>query len=413
MTFPRRHRIGIYEPSPGPSGPSRYVESILAGINPEEFQVILFCGQGGPYAPRPGVILEEVMPQARAPSAQLAPATPSKRPWRAVTPAWLKLWSGFGQESLRLAASFRRRPVDLLHTNNAGCEESAVAARLAGIPRVLGTFHVDSGVDVSKRHNGLRHRALEFISNQCLHAAIAISDATGRDWVRRTRLAPRRVVTIRHGVNPVKGARGIDQTAARRQLGLPTDESLIVGGVGRLDVVKGFDVLLEAVASLAAEYPNLIVALAGDGPLRTMLEGQAARLGIGDRVHFLGFRMDVKDVYEALDIFAMPSRCEALGYALLDAMTAELPAVASRVGGVPEVVVPGETGFLIPVGDHRALAAALKPLLDDPELRRRMGRAGRERVVRHFSEREMVARTIELYRRLLNGAAMSTARLAA
>jgi glycosyltransferase involved in cell wall biosynthesis len=121
----------------------------------------------------------------------------------------------------------------------------------------------------------------------------------------------------------------------------------------------------------------------------------------------------VKDVYDALDIFAMPSRCEALGYALLDAMTAELPAIASRVGGVPEVVVPGETGFLIPVYDHRALAAALRLLMDDTELRRRMGRAGRERVVRHFSEREMVARTIELYRRLLNGAAMSTARLAA
>src|SRR5258707_6980475 len=106
MTFPRRPRIGIYEPSPFPSGPSRYVESILAAINPEEFDVTLFCHQGGPYAPRPGVILEEVMPQARPPSAQPAAETPSKRSWRALTPAFLKLWTGFARETRRLAACF-------------------------------------------------------------------------------------------------------------------------------------------------------------------------------------------------------------------------------------------------------------------------------------------------------------------
>src|SRR5256714_9599288 len=104
MKFPQRPRIGIYEPSSGPSGPSRYVESILAAINPEEFDVTLFCRKGGPYAPRPGVILEEVMPQLRAPSAQSAAATPSNRAWRAMTPACLKLWTGFARETRRLAA---------------------------------------------------------------------------------------------------------------------------------------------------------------------------------------------------------------------------------------------------------------------------------------------------------------------
>jgi glycosyltransferase involved in cell wall biosynthesis len=413
MMLRPRPRIGIYESSAGPSGSSRYVESILSAIDTDEFDVILFCRAGGPYAPRRGVTLEEVMPQARIRIAQPPPAPLSKRPWGAVTPAWLKLWSGFGQESLRLAAAFRRRPVDLLHTNNAGCEESAVAARLACIPRVLGTFHIDSRVDVAQQRNGLRYRTLEFVSNQCLHAAIAVSDATGREWIRRTRLAPRRVVTIRNGINAGNSARSIDQIAARRKLGLPIGDALIIGGVGRLDAVKGFDVLLNAAASLAADYPNLFIALAGDGPLRQSLEQQTARLGIANRVHFLGFRQNITEVYEALDIFAMPSRCEALPYALLEAMTAELPAVASNVGGVPEVVAPGETGFLTPVEDHRALAAALKTLLDNSTLRQQMGRAARQRVVHHFSEQEMVARTIELYRRLLTGARATSTRIAA
>jgi glycosyltransferase involved in cell wall biosynthesis len=407
MTICSRPTIGIYEVSPAPSGPSRYVESILAAIDPDEFEVILFCRTGGPYAPRRGVILEEVMPPARIhtpAAAETATATPATRRARhAITPAWLKLWSGFGQQSLRLAAAFKRRPVHLLHTNNVGCEESAVAARLAGVPRVLGTFHIDSRVDVTNRNNGLRHRALEFVSNQCLHAAIAVSDDTGRQWIRRTRLAPRRVVTIRNGIDAAKCAPEVDRAAARKQFGLPTAEgALIVGGVGRLDAVKGFDVLLDAVALLAADHPNLTLALAGDGPARHALQEQAARLNINDRVHFLGFCKDVKQVYAALDIFAMPSRCEALPYALLEAMTAQLPAVASRIGGVPEVVVPGQTGLLIPVGDHHALAQAVQLLLNNPNRRQEMGRAARQRIIQHFSEREMVAQTLALYRRLLN-----------
>jgi glycosyltransferase involved in cell wall biosynthesis len=416
MTICPRPTIGIYEVSPAPSGPSRYVESILAAIEPDEFEIMLFCRTGGPYAPRRGVTLEEVMPPARThPPALHATATPAtKRARHAITPAWLKLWSGFGQQSFRLAAAFKRRPVDLLHTNNVGCEESAVAARLAGIGRVLGTFHIDSRVDIARRNNGLRHRALEFVSNQCLHAAIAVSDDTGREWIRRTRLAPRRVVTIHNGIDAGSCPPTVERAGARRKLGLPMDnDTLIVGGVGRLDPVKGFDLLLDAIALLAPQHPKLILALAGDGPARHTLQQQAARLGITDRVYFLGFCKDVRQVYAALDIFAMPSRCEALPYALLEAMTAQIPAVASRIGGVPEVVVPNQTGLLIPVGDSHALANALASLLSNPDLRQEMGRAARERIIQHFSEREMVAQTLALYRQLLNRTNANTLRRAA
>jgi glycosyltransferase involved in cell wall biosynthesis len=396
-----RPRIGIYEPSAATSGPSRYVESILSGIDSNEFEVILFCRSSGPYQAHNKI--EEI-----ASPAVLCRTGRS----RLAIPDWAKLWSGFGREALRLSRCFRRQPVDLLHTNHAGCEESAVAARIAGVPRVLGTFHVDSTYDIARTRSGLRHRVLEVVSNHCLHAAIAVSDATGRDWIRRTRLSPRRVTTIHNGIDPENDAAPQDQAAARRQLGLPLGDAQIIGGVGRLDAVKGFDVLLEAIALLRPQHPNLTLALAGDGPVRHALQQQAARLGIADRVHFLGFCKDVRQVYAALDIFAMPSRCEALPYALLEAMTAQLPAVASRIGGVPEVILPGQTGLLIPVGDSHALAAALASLLINRDLRQQMGRAARERIIHYFSEREMIAQTLALYRRLLNRPGAQTLRRA-
>src|SRR5207302_1086565 len=129
--------------------------------------------------------------------------------------------------------------------------------------------------------------------------------------------------------------------------------------------------------------------IAGTGPLRESLEQQGARLGLGGEARFLGFQPDVQLCLDALDVFAMPSRCEALPYALLEAIATELPAVGTAVGGVPEVIVPGETGFLVPSRNTQALAAALRPLLESADLRRRFGKAGRERVVQHFNEREM------------------------
>jgi glycosyltransferase involved in cell wall biosynthesis len=402
--------IGIYEPSRGPSGPSRYVESILKRIDPDEFQVAVLGHATGPYHPGPGrrvVPVEEgAAPTAAEPAAAPAPAAPESSArlllsaWRRLAPDHLRELGGFGLRCLRLARKFRQLPLSLLHTNNTGCEESPVAARLAGVPHVLGTFHVDSTYDLHNERSGPRHRVLEYVSNQCLHRAIAVSHATKQDWVRRTHLAAERVLTIHNGIDPEQFVRRTDRTEARRLLGLPADR-LLLGGVGRLDEAKGFGYLIEAVALLASDYPDLLLVLAGQGPLRQTLEARVAQLGVADQVRFLGFRKDVQPVYDALDVFTLSSLCEALPYALLEAMATELPVVGTAVAGVPEVIVPGETGFVVPPRDPQALAAALRPLLESADLRRRLGSAGRARVVRHFHERDMVRRTLDVYRNLL------------
>ncbi len=406
-----RPRVGIYIPGTGSGGPWRYVHSILAGIDLDEFEVKVFCDIQGAYLPRPKI---EVVPIRHAVAKSAAAANGSLQSdtsqspgnWRRSSlrrfvPTALRMWAGFAREARRLAALFREHPVDLLHTQNTGCEESGVAARLACISSVLGTFHVDSTYDLHNERSGLTHRVLEHLSNHCLHKSIGVSHATSRDWICRTHLRRRRVLTIHNGIDPDKFCRRMDRAAARAALGLPDDNRLIIGGVGRLEEAKGFCFLIEAVALLAGDYPKLEIVLAGQGPLREPLAAQAARLGIADRVRFLGFCEDVQVVYDVLDVFVLSSRCEALPYAMLEAMASCLPIVGTTVAGIAEVIVQGKTGLLVPPGDAAAIAGALRTLLDSPKLRDEMGQAGRARVIRHFNESDMVRDTIAVYRDML------------
>jgi glycosyltransferase involved in cell wall biosynthesis len=406
----RRPRIGMYIRGDG-SGPWRSVHSLLRGFDPAEFEVVLF-GDVDRYDPNPHVRVVNLGAAATPAPAGPRPVEPARAPWlRAAwrrTPQGLRQWVGFARGSYQLARVFRPAGLELLHTHETGFESlPAVAAGLAGVPRVIGTFHVCPEVDVEGRDNRLSHLILEVIGNRCLDRAIAVSGQTGADWVRRTRISGRRVTTIHNGIDPAAVRRTQPPESARGQLGLPTDGCLVVGGVGRLDPVKGYDSLIRAVGLLASEFPNLILALAGSGPDRDHLAGLAVAVGLGSRVRFLGFHTDVLPVYEALDVFVMSSLSEALPYAALEAMAVGLPVVGSAVGGIPEIIDPGRTGFLVPPRDPARLAAALRPLLKDADLRHRMGAAGRERVIREFHERDMVRKTIQVYRDLLGTARAS------
>lgn len=394
--------LGIYCPGTGTGGPWRYVHSILAALDPAEFDVTVFCDLPGGYEPRPWVKvislgMSEAPPTGVAMSTAIKSIATPRSALARMVPKSVRRLAGFGVQSRRLARLFRQHPVDLFHTQNTGCEESPVAAKLAGIRTVIGTFHVDSTYDLHRERSGPSHRLLETVSNRCLDTAIAVSAATKSDWQQRMHISADRVVTIHNGIDPEKFRRRQSKDSARRELGLPLG-GLIVGGLGRLDEAKGFTYLLDAAARLRPEFPNLCVAIAGAGPLRESLERQAARLDLGNSVRFLGFQSDVQKVLDSLDAFAMPSLSETLGYALLEAMATELPAVGSSVGGIPEVIVPGVTGFLCPPRNSSALIEQLRPLLRDASLRARMSRAGRERVLAHFQETEMVRKTIAVYR---------------
>lgn len=382
-----------FDQEPSNSGPGRYVGAITRALDPQEFEVIYLTG-GSPRR-----------------SSACAPPTGTRgcgvtggwhleECFREMVPRTIRLWAGFARTTVDQASRLRRHRVDLFHVQNCGCEEWPLAGKLAGVKRVVGTFHVNPTVDIKKQRQRIRHRVLEFISSHSLDRAIAVSEATREMWVRRIGLPDARVTALHNGVDPGHFKRRLGRRVAKAALGLPGD-AVVIGGVGRLVAVKGYAHLIDAAAELANEFPDMHLVLAGDGPDRAELCRQVERAGLGARVHLQGWTSDVRAIYDALDVFVMPSLSEALPFALLEAMAHELPTVASGVGGIPEIIVNGQTGMLARPSDGTALAAVLRPLLASAELRQRMGAAGRQRVVRHFHESECVRKTIQVYREIL------------
>lgn len=387
LHVPTAVRIG-FDISPGAGGPGRYVQSLVTALQRPEW-VVTHWEQ-----------LATHVPWTNTTRVQPDPTKKLQRSLRWMIPRSLRFVRGFHNDARRAAQTIRAMNVHLFHAQNTGCEEMPVAARLAGVPHVLGTFHVDPSIDLQGKRSGWLARVLERHSNHSLNVAIAVSEATRQAWIRRSGLSPDRVITIHNGINPQQFCRRDTPESARRQLGLPP-RAMIVGGLGRLAPAKGFSYLIEAVAMLRDHHPQLILAVAGQGPLHAELLQTARLLGLQDRVYFLGFQENVNLVLDAFDIFVQPSLCETLGYAVLEAMAHELPCVGTRVGGIPEVLVDGESGMLVPPRDAVPLARAISQLATAPELRQRLGQAARARVATHFQEADMVRRTINIYHRLL------------
>jgi glycosyltransferase involved in cell wall biosynthesis len=171
----------------------------------------------------------------------------------------------------------------------------------------------------------------------------------------------------------------------------------IIGTTGRLEHQKGFDVLLRSLV----DVPDATLVVVGDGGERSALDALARELGVAGRVYWAGWSGDPKAWLPAFDVWALPSRFEAFPLALLEALLAERAVVATDVGSVGEVVRERETGLLVPAEDPRALAGALRQLLDDEPLRRRLGVAGRSLVLERFTAERMAGAFRALYSELL------------
>lgn len=186
----------------------------------------------------------------------------------------------------------------------------------------------------------------------------------------------------------------------RRTLNLPASQP-VIGSAGRMVPVKGFDIYLEAAKEILKDMPQATFLLAGDGPLSEQLKQLAGRLGIEDRVRFLGFRNDITDILNCLDIFVVSSHHEGIPTVVLEAMALGKAVVATSVGGINEMIEPDVSGVLVKPGDFRTIAAACEKLAGDADLRRNLGGAARAAVEREFSSTVQAERVLDIYRRLL------------
>jgi len=292
--------------------------------------------------------------------------------------------------ALVLRRFLREQGVELLHSHLFGpITGAALAARLAGIPHV-GTLH-DVYV-VAERPARARLLQLAGLLGTRL---VAVSDHMARFYRSQARFGTHTLRTIHNGARLTQPPR---DPALRAALGL-SEQDLAVICVGRLVPLKRHDQLLQAFAAVRTQRPVKLL-LAGDGPLRAQLETLALTLGIADRVRFLGNRTDVPALLAASDVFALVSETEGLSCSLLEAMAAGLPALATRVGGNPELVADGTSGYLVEVGDVRAMRERLQALLDDDRARAAMGREARHRAEQRFSVDTMMRAYLQLYARL-------------
>jgi glycosyltransferase involved in cell wall biosynthesis len=243
------------------------------------------------------------------------------------------------------------------------------AALLAGVPAVC-TAHSS---DPWRRWH---QRLADGILSRLTDRVVAVSDDVARSRRSRERVPSAKLTTIPNGIDPARFDPRTDVGPTRAALRLP-DGIPVIGILGRLHPAKGHPVLFEAVRRLLAHGRRVAVLVVGEGELREELEALARRLGLDGSVRFLGRRADIPAILNLLDVVVMPSRWEGLPIALLEAMAAGRPVVAAAVGGIPEVIVDGETGVLVPPGDPERLCAAVARLLDGPGEARRLGEAAR------------------------------------
>jgi len=300
----------------------------------------------------------------------------------------------------RLRQALRQINPDIVHTHLIHADLfGSVAAKLAGAPAIVSSRHLDDAFRYSARWRRINRGLWRIID-----AGIAISAAMKRFALEIEKAPAKKIHVVLYGME-YKWLSDEDISRARqrlrKELNLPADAQLL-GMACRLVEQKGIPYALEALRRIRSDFPRAQLVIAGDGEQADDLRRLASRLGVADRVCWLGWRGDAADLMAAFDVFLLPSLREGFGLVLLEAMSRRLPIVASRVGAIPEIVIDGETGILVEPRNADELATAITRLLNDRALRKYMGLLGAARLEERFSVERMISGTIAVYEKVLN-----------
>lgn len=367
-------------------GPAIHVANLNAGLDPRYFESVLVSGtenlgEGSMayYAEGRGVvplIVPEIVGEA------------------SLKPRDLKALNA-------LVKILRRERPQIVHTHTAKAGfVGRVAARLAGVPIVIHTYHghVLHGYYGPRKTEMLRRMeaSLARISDHI----VAVSQQVKQDLVTYG-IAPYQKIRVIHlgfDLAPFRASSAC-RGQFRRELGIGPEP--LIGIVGRLFPIKNHRLFLDAAKKIVELNPDARFVIVGDGTLRPDLEAHAHDLGIADRVIFAGWRQDTYRIYADLDVLVVSSDNEGTPVSAIEAMAAGKPVVATAVGGLPDLIADGETGYLVPPRSGDALAVAVTKVICNPEVAGRIGRAAQQAACERFDEKRLIADMESLYRELL------------
>lgn len=368
-------------------GPAIHTILLTKLLNPERFESMLVAGQVSPSEGDMGYLAEryDVQPYS-------LPELGREIDWRNDP---IALWKMF-----RL---FRKIRPTIVHTHTAKAGMlGRLAAKLAGVPIVVHTFHGHVFHSYFSRRKTRFFLSIERFLARFTDAIITVSPKQRQEILGYGIGRSEKVHAIGLGLDLQAFVNCTElRGSLRQELQIEFDVPLI-GIVARLVPVKGFSYFLNAAKLVLQTYPNCLFVIAGDGELRESLEREAEKLGICEQMKFLGFRQDLPEIYADLDIVALSSLNEGLPVALIEAMSSGKPVVATKVGGVGDLVQHGQSGFLAPPKDSAALAEAMKRMLAlSPAERIKMGQAGQDSVYPKYHISTLTANIEALYDSLL------------
>jgi len=303
---------------------------------------------------------------------------------------------------LKIYRYLRKEKFDIVHTHTSKAGLlGRLAARLARIPIIIHTPHGHVFFGYFGPIKSKIFIFLEKLASPITDKIIALTNRENEDYISYRVADEEKSVVIYSGIelNKFIDLPLEEKQNFKKELRIP-ENSLIVGTLGRLVPVKGPEFLVEAAKHIISKFPDTFFMLTGDGYLRLDLEKKALDFGLKENIIFLGWRDDAAKILSVYDVFVLPSLNEGMGRVLVEAMALGKPIVASRIGGIPDLVTHGKNGFLVPPKDPEELAKYIQILLEDKEKRNKMGLAGKKMAM-NFRAENMVKKIEKLYEELL------------